>query len=86
MTTDPTKNTDVSLDDFFGGVNFESDRDYGSPYPVITWLNGMPNRAEGHGQMGCFFYDEDTGINVEGAEPYVHVNNDGDKIKGFALP
>lgn len=69
----------------FEGMDFEKDRDYGSPYPIINVNIGQPSKESDFGAGGCFFWDNDTKIDVVGATPYEHKNAEGKKIPGFAV-
>jgi len=66
-------------------VNVET-RNFGSIYPVVTWINGQPqNKGRGIAYTGGFFIDGQQELEIPGAEPYTHITGDGDEIEGTAI-
>lgn len=85
-TTEPNANPEISNDDFLNAQVVVEDRQFGSTYPVIQWVNGQPDklREGGVAYRGGFFYSSEAGIEIPGFEPYQFVTKDGDVIDGFA--
>jgi len=95
-TPDPSENNDMEHETEAGESTQIDDKDlyaakptvddgaFGSMYPIITWINGMPGKKAVGGLAfeGGFFIDAEQGIEVPGAVPYTHVTSSGAEIEG----
>jgi hypothetical protein len=73
--------------DFLSATVTVEDRQFGSVYPNIQWVNGAPNkkREGGIAFTGGFFVSADQGVEIPGAEPYTLITEKAEEIEGYAI-
>jgi len=82
-----SESTKINDMDLFAAKPTVDDGDFGSVYPIVTWINGMPGK-KGQGGLayeGGFFIDAEQGLAVPGATPYTHITNSGKEVEGFMI-
>jgi len=88
MGTEENNNEEFE-DGFLGAEILVDDREFGSAYPLIQWMNGSPKgKAVGKDSLahtGGFFMSADQGIEPPpGFEPYTLTTEGGDDVEGFS--